>query len=83
MNRTVLFYRTDDGKCPVQQFLDSFPGKVAQKIVWVLGLLEDLEIVLSFYFKKLIGTEGIGSIEFSLAQMPIESFASLQITRLY
>ncbi len=31
MNRTVVFYKTTDGKCPVQDFLDSLPGKVAQK----------------------------------------------------
>jgi phage-related protein len=59
VNRTVIFYRTADGKCPVQEFIDSLPGKVAQKIVWVLKLLEDLEIVPSSYFKKLVGTEGI------------------------
>jgi phage-related protein len=59
VNRTVIFYRTADGKCPVQEFIDSLPGKVAQKIVWVLKLLEDLEIVPSSYFKKLVGTEEI------------------------
>jgi len=59
VNRTVIFYRTVDGKCPVQEFIDSLPGKVAQKIVWVFKLLEDLEIVPSFYFKKLVGTEEI------------------------
>jgi phage-related protein len=59
VNRTVIFYRTVGGKCPVQEFIDSLPGKVAQKIVWVLKLLEDLEIVPSSYFKKLVGTEEI------------------------
>jgi phage-related protein len=54
-----VFYRTADGKCPVLEFLDSLPGKVAQKIAWVLRLLEDLDIVPSSYFKKLIGTEEI------------------------
>jgi len=54
-----VFYRTADGKCPVQEFLDSLPGKAAQKIAWVLRLLEDLDIVPSSYFKKLIGTEEI------------------------
>jgi len=33
VNRTVIFYKTADGKCPVQEFLDSLPGKVAQKLV--------------------------------------------------
>jgi phage-related protein len=59
MNRTIIFYRTVDGKCPVQDFLDALPGKVAQKVVWVLRLLEDLEMVPAIYFKKLIGTEDI------------------------
>ena len=59
MNRTVIFYRPADGKCPVQEFIDSLPGKVAQKIVWVLGLLEDMDIVPALYFKKLGGTEDI------------------------
>ena len=59
MNRTVTFYKTVDGKCPVQDFLDALPGKVAQKVVWVLRLLEDLGIVPATYFKKLGGTEDI------------------------
>ncbi len=59
MGKTVIFYRTVDGKCPVQNFLDSLSGKVAQKVTWVLKLLEDLDIVPASYFKKLIGTEDI------------------------
>jgi phage-related protein len=59
MHRAVIFYKTDDGKCPVQEFLDSLSGKVAQKMLWTLSLLEDLEIVPSIYFKKLIGTDEI------------------------
>jgi phage-related protein len=59
VNRTVLFYKTIDGRCPVQEFLDSLPGKVSQKIVWVLRLLEDMDIVPASYFKKLAGTEDI------------------------
>jgi phage-related protein len=59
MNRNILFYRTVDGKCPVQEFLDSLPGKVAQKIVWVLKLLEDMDRMPASYFKKLVGAEDI------------------------
>jgi hypothetical protein len=40
--KTVIFYKTIEGKCPVQDFLDSLPGKVAQKVAWVLSLLDDL-----------------------------------------
>ena len=59
MNRTVIFYKTSDGKCPAQDFLDSLPGKAAQKVTWVLRLLEDMNIVPSSYFKKLLGTQEI------------------------
>lgn len=59
MNRVVSFYRTARGKCPIQEFLDALPGKVAQKVAWVLSLLEDLEVVPASYSKKLIGTEEI------------------------
>ena len=59
MSRTVIFYKTSDGKCPARDFLDSLPGKAAQKITWVLRLLEDMNIVPSSYFKKLLGTQEI------------------------
>ena len=59
MVRTVIFYRTAEGKCPVKDFLDSLPGKAAQKAAWVLGLLEDLDMLPSQYFKKLVGTDEI------------------------
>ncbi|MFH0775652.1 MAG: type II toxin-antitoxin system RelE/ParE family toxin [bacterium] len=55
MKRVVTFYKTADGKYPIQDFLDSLPGKVVQKVIWVLSLLEDLDVVPSSYFKKLIG----------------------------
>jgi phage-related protein len=59
MPRSVIFYKTAEGKCPVRNFLESLPGKAAQKIVWVLKLLEDIEMIPATYFKKLSGTEEI------------------------
>jgi len=43
----------------MEDFLDSLPGRVARKVTWVLKLLEDLDVVPSSYFKKLVGTDGI------------------------
>jgi phage-related protein len=51
--REVDFYKTLTGRCPVSEFLDAQTGKIAQKITWVLSLLEDLEVVPEKYFKKL------------------------------
>jgi len=59
VSRTITFYKTSDGRCPIQDFLDSLSGKAAQKVTWVLKLIEDLDIVPSSYFKKLTGTEEI------------------------
>ena len=59
MGKVVTFYKTVEGKCPIEDFLNSLPGKVAQKVTWVLSLLEDLDIVPSSYFKKLAGSEEI------------------------
>jgi len=57
MKRTVIFYKTKDGNCPVEDFLDSLPGKVVQKITWVLELLESQGMLPTTYFKKLVNTE--------------------------
>lgn len=50
--REVHFYRTEYGVCPVEEFLDALTGKQAQKVVWVLRLVEQLDPVPAQYFKK-------------------------------
>jgi phage-related protein len=60
--REVQFYRTPSGQCPVEEFLDSLSGKQAQKVVWVLRLVEELESVPAQYLKKLGGTEDIWEV---------------------
>ncbi len=42
MYRKVSFYTTADGKCPVAEFIDSQPAKVAQKIAWVLKAVQKI-----------------------------------------
>lgn len=36
----ILFYDTDDGKCPVQEFLDSLEPKLLAKTLRTIDLLE-------------------------------------------
>jgi len=57
--RTVEFYRLPNGNSPVEEFLDSLTGKQAQKVLWVLRLVEELDVVPRQYFKKLIDSEGL------------------------
>jgi phage-related protein len=60
--RTVNFYRLPNGKSPIEEFLDSLTGKQAQKVLWVLQLIEELDSVPRQYFKKLVDTEGIWEV---------------------
>ncbi len=59
MNREIRFYRTESGSCPVEKFIDSLNGKQAQKVVWVLQLIEEMDTIPSRYFKKLVNTEDL------------------------
>lgn len=60
--REVVFYRTESGDCPVEEFLDALTAKQAQKVAWVMELIEDLEVVPVKYFKKMTGTDDIWEI---------------------
>jgi phage-related protein len=60
--RTIVFYRTARGDSPVKEFFDSLNGKQAQKVLWVLQLIEELPSVPEQYFKKLAGTEDIWEV---------------------
>ena len=55
--REIVFYRKANGSCEVENYLDSLPAKDAQKILWVLKIIEEMDIVPKQYFKKLVGTE--------------------------
>jgi phage-related protein len=69
--RTIEFYRTASGDCPIDDFLDSLSDRHAQKVTWVLRLVERLEIVPQQYFKKLIGTDDLWEVR---AQMGGNSY---------
>jgi len=60
--REIVFYKTKDGKCPVEDFLDSLNSKQAQKAIWVMQLIEELEQVPTTYLKKLTNTDEIWEI---------------------
>jgi len=57
--KTISFYRTASGKCPVKEHLDSLTDVQATKIAWVLKLIRELDQIPSRYFKKLVKTNNI------------------------
>jgi phage-related protein len=46
----------------VEEFLETLSGKQAQRVVWVLRLVDELDSVPAQYLKKLVGTEGLWEI---------------------
>ena len=60
--REILFYKTESGKCPVEEFIDTLESKQAQKVAWVMRLIEELDEVPSTYLKKLSNTQDIWEV---------------------
>ncbi len=56
MRRKIIFYRKEDSTAPVEVFLDSLKEKVVQKILAVLKLIEELDVIPDKFFKKLKDT---------------------------
>lgn len=57
--KTISFYRTATGKCPVKEALDALTDVQARKVAWVLKLIREIDTVPSNYFKKLVNTNDI------------------------
>ena len=60
--REILFYRTESDECPVEDFLDTLDSKQAQKVAWVMQVVEELEQVPATYLKKLVNTKDIWEV---------------------
>ena len=65
--RTIEFYRTASGRCPVEEFLDSLSDQHAKKVAWVLRLVERMDRIPEQYFKKLAGIDYIWEIRAQIA----------------
>lgn len=46
----------------MEQFIDSLKSKQAQKVLWVLRLIEEIDSVPARYFKKLVNTENLWEV---------------------
>ncbi len=72
--KKIKFYKFLSGKSPIEEFLDSLSSKEAQKVVWVLTLIEEMETVSTKFYKRLINCDGIIEIR---AQIGKNSFRLL------
>ena len=75
MRKEVVLYNKPNGDYPVEQFLESLPVKVSQKIVWVVHLIEDLERVPAQYFSKMSGSDDVWEFRIKLGSNIYRVFA--------
>lgn len=54
------------GKCPVEEYLDTLSNKQVEKIFFVLDLVEKIPSVPRNYFKKLESTDDIWEVRVQL-----------------
>ena len=67
MVREVIFYKTEAGRSPVEEFLDTLSPKQALKSAWVINLVEDMEVVPTQYFLKMSNTDDLWEIRVKVA----------------
>ena len=57
--KEIRFYKLASGKSPIEDFLDALSSKEAQKIIWVLSLIEEMDNVSTKFYKQLSNCDGI------------------------
>lgn len=57
MERTIEFYRSNNDKCPTEDFLDTLKENTLIKILSTFKLVETLNNVPQKYLKKISGTK--------------------------
>jgi len=60
--KTISFYQTVSGKCPVKEHLDSLTDEQVTKIIWVLKLIREIDQIPPKYFRKLVNTDDIWEV---------------------
>ena len=67
MVREIIFYKKTNDKSPIEDFLDTLSSKQAQKVLWVLKIIEDLDRIPEQYFKKMVNTNDIWEVRVKVA----------------
>ncbi|QTA91584.1 Toxin-antitoxin system, toxin component, HigB-like [Desulfonema magnum] len=64
--KSISFYRTQSGKCPIEEYFDTLTDAQVAKITWVLKLIREREHISTKYFKKLANTDDIWEVRVGL-----------------
>jgi phage-related protein len=63
----VEFYRANEEKCPVAEYLNGLNAKQAQKAMWTLRAIETLSPVPAVYLQKMVSTDDLWEVRISHA----------------
>ena len=63
--REIVFYQTQAGRCPVQEYLATLSPKQVRRIWDVLDGVRTLERLPAAYLKKLVDTDGLWEVRVS------------------
>jgi phage-related protein len=63
----IQYYRTIDGKCPVQEYFDALEDRQAEKVFWTLRVVRDLNPVPGQYLQKMAGAHNLWEVRVSYA----------------
>ena len=66
--KKIKFYKLSTGKSPIEDFLDSLSAKEAQKVVWVLNLIEEMDNVSTKFYKKLSSCDDIVEVRVQIGK---------------
>ena len=64
--KKIVFYKLENGKKPVFEYIRTLSGKQAEKVVFVLDLIETVEVVPRKFFKKMTASDGIWEVRVRL-----------------
>ena len=63
--KRISFYKTETGRCPVEEHLDTLTDTQVAKITWVLKLIREMDNISTEFFKKLVNTDDIWEVRVS------------------
>jgi hypothetical protein len=55
----IQYYRTAEGKCPVEDYLDGLSDRQFEKALWTLRVVRELNPVPAQYLQKMSGTNDL------------------------
>lgn len=64
--KKIIFYRTESGRSPIDDFLDKLPDKTVEKIAFVLRVVRDIQPTPRQYFKKIVEHDNLWEIRIDL-----------------